>query len=29
KRWVYAGGSVWWGFVSRREAESALCNGSL
>ncbi|HEH1507331.1 TPA: lysozyme [Proteus mirabilis] len=29
KRWVYAGGSVWRGLVSRREAESALCNGSL
>lgn len=29
KRWVYAGGKVWRGLVSRREAESALCNGSL
>lgn len=29
KRWVYAGGNVWRGLVSRREAESALCNGSL
>ncbi|MGM7470144.1 lysozyme, partial [Proteus mirabilis] len=23
------GGKVWRGLVSRREAESALCNGSL
>ncbi|HCT9019252.1 TPA: lysozyme [Proteus mirabilis] len=29
KRWIYAGGKVWRGLVSRREAESALCNGSL
>lgn len=29
KSWVYAGGKVWRGLVSRREAESALCNGSL
>lgn len=29
KRWVYAGGKVWRGLVSRREAESALCHGNL
>ncbi|MEC3991234.1 lysozyme [Proteus mirabilis] len=29
KRWVYAGGKVWQGLVSRREAESALCHGNL
>ena len=29
KRWVYAGGMVWRGLVSRREAESALCHGNL
>ncbi|HGN0381151.1 TPA: lysozyme [Proteus mirabilis] len=29
KRWVYAGGKVWRGLVSRREAESALCHGKL
>ena len=29
KRWVYAGGKVWRGLVSRREVESALCNGNL
>ncbi len=29
KRWVYAGGSVWRGLVSRRDAESALCHGNL
>ncbi|MDF7368932.1 lysozyme, partial [Proteus mirabilis] len=27
--WVYAGGKVWRGLVSRREAESALCHGKL
>ncbi|HCD1077247.1 TPA: glycoside hydrolase family protein, partial [Proteus mirabilis] len=29
KRWVYAGGKVWRGLVSRREVESALCHGNL
>ena len=29
KRWVYAGGKVWRGLVSRRDAESALCHGNL
>ncbi|MGQ8785590.1 lysozyme, partial [Proteus mirabilis] len=29
KRWVYAGGKVWRGLVSRREAESVLCHGNL
>lgn len=29
KRWIYAGGKVWRGLVSRREAESALCHGKL
>ena len=29
RRWVYAGGKVCRGLGSRREAESALCNGSL
>lgn len=29
KRWVYTGGKVWRGLVSRREAESALCHGNF
>ncbi|HEJ9580025.1 TPA: lysozyme [Proteus mirabilis] len=29
KCWVYAGGKVWRGLVSRRDAESALCHGNL
>lgn len=29
KKWVYAGGKVWRGLVNRREAEAAICHGSM